>query len=854
MQVRLKNWKKIPQKTLEWYEKRNNVITASDVSSILEINPFSSKYEVLLKKSNFFNKNDMNKKNSNPATEWGEYHEPFAKKVYETIPLIDGERYVHDVGLIYHSKYKWLAASPDGIVESLEKNPKHKWWLLEIKCPYRREFKNKGYKTPSYIWIQIQIQMEVCDLPFCHLLQCKYYKNENKSTLLNKKITTIWRDKNWFNNIALPKLQEFWELINKARKYNNFANPYPNPKEWVPIHSFTGFLVKDPIIDWLNMYEYDENIQNLLLKYPKNNSTYKNNIRTKENVFNTLIEKIKKYGIENKLTVLYITDNNEKLNESLSVYKYENTKKALQEGADIIIRPVLLDYKRKIHGIPDIIMKNKVAYNYLKTHNNINGISHITPDKYSGYTIFCTTLKHNFPKKGLLSKWDNVLKSRYSVFLSIVNSITNNNNNLISFIGTNTCLILDPTNIQDSQDLTISNGIEWIRTLRNNGREWLQYINNNEVPKNSNIMPNMCNKFDQKWRYIKRDLAERWGELTLLWYCGINQRNKAHEKGVYSWKEYNNKKTSEDVVLSLYSDNEKEVDYTFSNRKRIIKSMIELNRSNKIYTSKNFGEITEPYIDTQNALEVYIDFEVLSGKNINKNISKRLQTPQNIIYLIGMQWKCPEKNNIEFNSFISSSLTISSEKDMLKEWWNKVKELKRKYDVEKVILYHWSAAEERFLKKAFERHSLSYIKSNLESGNYDLRDLMEMYIDAEVVIRGVWGYSVKDIAKGLHKHGLISEVWDDTEKGGDLINSGEGTIVTATNCYKEILNNGINIKNNPNFTPIINYNKMDCNVLYHLLYFLRTFVYSSDPRQKRRNKRKLKQNYNYGKRIKTFQM
>ena len=38
-------------------------------------------------------------------------------------------------------------------------------------------------------------------------------------------------------------------------------------------------------------------------------------------------------------------------------------------------------------------MKNKVAYDYLKTHNNINGISHITPDKYSGYTIFCTTLK-----------------------------------------------------------------------------------------------------------------------------------------------------------------------------------------------------------------------------------------------------------------------------------------------------------------------------------------------------------------------------------------------------------------------------------------------------------------------------
>ena len=84
---------------------------------------------------------------------------------------------------------------------------------------------------------------------------------------------------------------------------------------------------------------------------------------------------------------------------------------------------------------------------------------------------------------------------------------------------------------------------------------------------------------------------------------------------------------------------------------------------------------------------------------------------------------------------------------MIKTWWENVKQLKRRYGVEKVILYHWSPAEERFLKKAFKRHSLSYIKSNLESGSYDLRDLMEMYVDSEVVIRGVWGYSVKDIAK-----------------------------------------------------------------------------------------------------------
>jgi len=830
----IKNWNKIKQKTPKWYCERNKVITASDVSSILEINPFNSKYEILQNKSKPYKEEDS--KNETPATKWGEFHEPLAKKIYETIPLINGNRRVHEVGLIYHSKYKWLAASPDGIVECIENNPEHKWWLLEIKCPFKREFKNKGHKIPSYIWIQTQIQMEVCDLPFCHLLQCKYTRDNEISTLLNKKITTIWRDKNWFDNVALPKLKDFWDLIQKAKKYDTFLNPYPNPKEWVSLDSFSGFLLKDPIIDWLNMYSTHSIVQNLLQKKPITTSGYKNKVKKRLNIFKTIIDKITKYGNENKLNILYISDINEKWNENLSVNKYEVTKKALEENIDILIRPVLLDYKRKIHGIPDIIMKSSVAKNFLKKyHNNINGLRYLSGR--NDYTVFCITLKHNFPHNGLLGKWDNLLKNKYTFYASIINNIVKSDKTGVSLIGANTCILFDPDTIDSVDYVKINEGVTWIKTIREKGDDWLECIKSNKIPNNRNIMPNICNKFDQKWRHVKKDLAEKWGELTLLWYCGINQRNRAHDNGIYSWKLNESNLSSNDIVKSLYSDDEEKND--FSSRKRIISSMIDLNRSQtKIYSSRNFGEITEPYIDTENALEVYIDFEVLSGKNINKNYSKRLQTPQDIIYLIGMQWKSPETNSLEFKSFVSYSLTSSSEKKMLNEWWDTVRTLRRQTKSEKVILYHWSPAEERFINRAFKRHSLPHIKEGLESSYYDFRDLMEMFVDAEVVIRDVWGYSVKDVAKGLHKYGLISEVWDDNEKGGDIINSGEGTLVTATNCYKEALLTGCNVNNNPNFRPICEYNKMDCNVLYHLLSFLRKYVYSNDPRQRRRNKRR----------------
>jgi len=283
----LKEWKRIKQKSNEWFDARNKVITASDVSSILEVNPFTSKYEVLQ------NKISPQDPVESIATKWGEFHEPLARDFYETMPLFEGERRVHEVGLVCHPKYKWLAASPDGIVESLEPSSKNRWWLLEIKCPFNREFKNKGHKIPSYIWIQIQIQMEVCNLPSCHLLQCKYSKIEDTSHLLNRRITTIHRDENWFNNTALPKLLEFWNLMKKSERYNNFNNPFPNPATWVSLSSFAGFLLKDPIIDWLNMYQNNEIIKMLSDKHPINTVSYKNKVKKKVNLFNSIVEKLK---------------------------------------------------------------------------------------------------------------------------------------------------------------------------------------------------------------------------------------------------------------------------------------------------------------------------------------------------------------------------------------------------------------------------------------------------------------------------------------------------------------------------------------------------------------------------------
>ena len=67
-------------------------------------------------------------------------------------------------------------------------------------------------------------------------------------------------------------------------------------------------------------------------------------------------------------------------------------------------------------------------------------------------------------------------------------------------------------------------------------------------------MPNMCNNYDYRWKFVKKHIAHKWGELTLLWYCGIKNRNNAIRNNIFSWK---NNVSSDKIVKSLYSDNYK---------------------------------------------------------------------------------------------------------------------------------------------------------------------------------------------------------------------------------------------------------------------------------------------------------
>jgi hypothetical protein len=84
-----------------------------------------------------------------------------------------------ELGCIQHSKYSFLGASPDGI-NCLESSPRY-GRLLEIKNIVNREI--NGIPKKEY-WIQMQLQMETCNLNETDFLECRFLEYENEIEFL----------------------------------------------------------------------------------------------------------------------------------------------------------------------------------------------------------------------------------------------------------------------------------------------------------------------------------------------------------------------------------------------------------------------------------------------------------------------------------------------------------------------------------------------------------------------------------------------------------------------------------------------------------------------------------------------
>ncbi len=157
------------QRSPEWFTSRYNLISASMASKALaseaqrnslifeKCKPFEA-FQEECRRHAFLG--------TNSPMHWGIKYEPITVRIYETVHQTILH---HQYGCIAHPTYPWLGASPDGI-NADPHNERLLGRMVEIKNIVNREIEGEPFEQ---YWVQMQMQMEVCDLDECDFVETR---------------------------------------------------------------------------------------------------------------------------------------------------------------------------------------------------------------------------------------------------------------------------------------------------------------------------------------------------------------------------------------------------------------------------------------------------------------------------------------------------------------------------------------------------------------------------------------------------------------------------------------------------------------------------------------------------------
>lgn len=167
----LQNKPQPAQRSQEWKNYRYNLITASNAYKAL--GTIASINSLICEKC--IEDDKPRQTNFNSSMHWGEKYEPISVEIYEKMYHTK----IGDFGCIQHETYPFIGASPDGI-NICSESPLY-GRMLEIKNVVSRTI--TGIPKKEY-WIQMQLQMEVCDLNECDFLETKFVEYESERDYL----------------------------------------------------------------------------------------------------------------------------------------------------------------------------------------------------------------------------------------------------------------------------------------------------------------------------------------------------------------------------------------------------------------------------------------------------------------------------------------------------------------------------------------------------------------------------------------------------------------------------------------------------------------------------------------------
>ena len=527
-------------------------------------------------------------------------------------------------------------------------------------------------------------------------------------------------------------------------------------------------ILKDPLIDWFNIQEYHNNHI-----FERDGSTYYREYILKES---------KKY--KEKLLQQII----DRSQLDIPIYTcYKETLFKIKNNEPLILQGKLYNEDKKLYTKCDIIIR----YDYFtKIFPRIDNIPFHLFCKEDGYLLI------NICYSSLHFRID--LKTIANDGLSLYKKC-----NLYSFreamykvVGERyPCFLLGKeyyyrkTHLPKDKFIGKIDFDHTIIDAYNKAYKWILYLKKNyqemkilPKPSHKELYPNMNYK-DSDWENEKMKLANEIKEITLIWNISFDERHEFLNRGITCW---------DDPKLLLYLKETK--------KKDIQERMIHMNKQNDIliYPRKNISNKLSTTIQDTNG--IYFDIESFLSFDEKQNLfSHEKIQEQPVIGIIGFIYK--EK----YYDFTIEDFTNRSEKKNIEYFIKKLKMITKKD--QSLSIYHWGHAEYNYIKYIQNKYP------EIEFPPYQLIDVLDYFRTEPIIVQGVFKFGLKSIGSALYRNKLIKTTWGENDNGLDSMIK-----------FKEICQNHkkkIPLKRYIDIKEIINYNRIDCQVLYEIVELLR---------------------------------
>jgi hypothetical protein len=331
--------------------------------------------------------------------------------------------------------------------------------------------------------------------------------------------------------------------------------------------------------------------------------------------------------------------------------------------------------------------------------------------------------------------------------------------------------------------------VKWLRDLNENGDKWSL-----NPPSRKELLPNMCCD-SGKWNKTKEEIAANKGDITMIWQCGVKNREIAASSGIYSW--YDLRCNSFTLGVS-------------QNHRVTVDKIININRQS---TDNIWPRVIHSNLynwKSRESNEMFVDFETMSNI-FTSNGSVENSDSSEMIFMIGVGYE--ENNKWVYRNFTANNSTKEEEGRIMGEFIRFVE------GRSSPKLYYWHA-ENKFWMSALERHNLLHsgidiwkyytesITGSRIGDNYRWADMCYIFKNEPIVVRGSFNFGLKSIAKAMYNHKLIK-----TNLDVDKCDSGMSAMTLANDAYTS--------GNLELLTDITKYNEFDCKVLWEILNYLR---------------------------------